>query len=135
LPPQCLDIVVFDLGRVGVDLPARGVDVAPLRRHHGILGRARAQPLAEELLGAPVGARRVEVAHTALQRRVEHRVRALAQRGDGAVGAEVPPVPEVEVAGAAHRRQPEPESRHARRVRQGRRRGTSGGGGPASVTQ
>ena len=60
-------------------------------------------------------------------------MRAGAQRGDRAVRAEVGAVAEVEVAGAAQRRETEPESRHAGRVRQGRRRGTSDGGGPASV--
>ena len=60
---------MLDLRRVGGDPPARGVDVAPLGADGHAAGRARAQPLAEELLRPPVGARGVEVAARRPRRR------------------------------------------------------------------
>ena len=73
----------------------------------------RAQPLAQELLAAPVGAGGVEVADARLVGEVEHLERAGAQRGDRSVVAELGAVTDVQVAGAPERRESESESSHA----------------------
>ena len=71
----------------------------------------RAQPLAQELLAAPVGAGDVEVADAGRVGEVEHLEGAGAQRGDRAVVAELGAVADVQVAGAPQRREAESESR------------------------
>jgi hypothetical protein len=116
LPPQRLHVVVLDLGRVGVDVPVGRVYVAPLGGDDRAGGLPRPQPVAEELLRAAVGARGVEVADAALPRRVEHLVGARAQGGHRAILAEVLGVAEVQITGAAERREAESERRHAARL-------------------
>src|SRR4029079_2991515 len=110
LAPEGLDVVVLDLGRVGVDLPVGRVDVAPLRPDDDVARVAVAQPRAEELLTAPVRARGVEVAHAGGVGGVEHVERSGAQRIDGAVRAEVLAVTHVEVAGTAEGGEAEAEA-------------------------
>src|SRR5690606_12945910 len=96
--------VVLDLVPLGVGGPVGGVGVAPLAADDDVvvLG-VRRQPCGEELLGAAVGAGRVDVAHALGVRRVEQFVGAGAQVVDGAAVAEVVVPPEVDVAGAADR--------------------------------
>ena len=107
LAAQRVGVVMLDLRRVGGDLPVRRVDVAPLRAHDDIFGRPCVQPRAEELLAAAVGARRVEVADPGRVGGVEHLEAAGPQRRDRPVLPQVGAVAEVEVAGAAERREPE----------------------------
>ncbi len=97
------EVVVLDLRRVVRDLPARRVHVAPLGADRHPRRVVRAQPLAQELLGQPVGAGGVEVAHALLVGEVEHLVRARAQGLDRAIGAQLLAVTDVQVARAAER--------------------------------
>jgi FMN reductase len=74
-----------------------------------VLGPPRAQPLPEELLRAPVGARGIERTHVSLIRRVEDAVRASAQRGHRTRLAKVGAMSEGEVAGTATRGETQPD--------------------------
>ena len=126
LPAQGAGVVVLDLGRVGGHLPARGVDVSPLRAHHHVGGATLVEPRPEELLGSAVGARRVQVPHPGRVRGIEDVKGAGAQRRDRSVLPQVLAVAEVEVAGPAERGEAEadpprsrvagPRGKHRRRL-------------------
>src|SRR5439155_10427512 len=99
-----------------VHAPARGVAVAPLApdgeraRLHGAL----AEPARQELLGAPVAARHVEVADAGGARGVEDLRGARVERLGGALAGQVVRATEVDVAGTADRRQAEAEPGHGK---------------------
>ncbi len=96
------DAVVLDLVLLRVGGPVGGVGVAPLAADDHVVGVGPLpEPVGEELLGAPVGAGRVEVAHALGVGGVEEVVGPFAQRLDGAVFSEVAVAAEVDVAGAA----------------------------------
>ncbi len=116
LAPQLADAQVLDLVLGGVHPPAGRVRVAPLGRHEDVRRLARAQPAAEELLGEPVRARRVEVAHAGRVRAVEHRMRELAQVVGAVLGSEVVGVADVDVRRASQGRQPEADLGHSEKV-------------------
>jgi hypothetical protein len=66
--------VVLHLVDGHVELPSADVAVAPFRPDHHVVDLGvGGEPAGEELLGAPVGTRNVEVAHACGVRGVEHR--------------------------------------------------------------
>ncbi len=107
--------VILDLVDVGVHRPARGIGVAPLRAdgQFAALALARPQPVREELLSAPIGTRRVDVADAGGPGGVEHRGGMVAHRGHVIVALEVGGVAEVDIARPAERRQSQTQPAHA----------------------
>lgn len=106
------EAVVLDLVRLGVGAPVRRVGVTPLAADHDVVDVGTgAEPVGEELLGAAVRAGHVVVAHALGVGGVEEFVGALTQGVDAAYGREVVLAAEVDVAGAAHRGQAEPDVR------------------------
>jgi hypothetical protein len=113
LTPEGAGREVLDLGRVGVDLPVGRVRVAPLRADRDVTAPEAAgpQPRGEEGLRAAIGARGVEVPDAARVGGVEDLVGVALERLDGAIGAQIGAVPEVQIAGSAERREPESDRR------------------------
>ena len=87
---------VLDLRLVGIDAPAGGVGVAPLRadRHLARTSLRRSSQEAEEGLRPPVRAGGVEVPHAAVEGRIEHGVRVALHRVDSRSCREIPAVAE-----------------------------------------
>ncbi len=116
LPAQDGQAVVFDLVFVGRHLPAGGVGVAPLGADDHLARRdaPRAQPVAQELLGAAVGAGGVEVADAGGPGGVEHAVGVGGHGCDVGVVAQVGGVAQIDVARPAQRGQPQAHRRYGK---------------------
>src|SRR3954466_14091551 len=95
--------VILDLVLLGVGRPAGGVGVPPLRRngYSAGLDLPLVEPGPEKLLCSPVRARDIEVAHTRLERRIEHSMRAKLHRLRIVIAAKISGVIQVDVTGAS----------------------------------
>ena len=110
---------VLDLVDVGVDAPVRRCTVPPLGADRSPCGGARPRASAATIPGTPRRARRTGRRRSSARPRRRPRRGPRARAPPSTATSSRPPrsrgVPEVDVAGTAERRQPQPDARHLER--------------------
>src|SRR5437660_11651574 len=97
----------------GLNLPVRGVGVAPFRADDsGVLQLPSRKPGSEKLLRPTIGARGVEVADAEPPGFVKDGMGALAHARGIALWTKIVLAPEVAVTGPAQRREPKSQPRY-----------------------